>query len=67
MNECQGLFGRLFGHNYQPVFNRTPPDEIKVNAATSTQVVRVMESMTRVVYVRTTCTRCGGEPQKGRP
>jgi hypothetical protein len=56
---CKGIFGRLFGHNYQPVFTRTPPDEIKVDAASSAQVARVLEAMTRTAYVHTCCTRCG--------
>ena len=59
MNECKGIFGRLFGHNYQPVFNRTPPDSLKFEVATVSAAVSMANALTRTQYVHTCCTRCG--------
>ena len=61
MNKCKGIFGRLFGHNYQPVFNRHPPalEDLSVERGSSRAIMGVIDSMTRTEYVHTCCTRCG--------
>jgi len=67
VNECQGLLGRWFGHNYQPVFNRTPPSNIDGISGTRQGVLDLVRVMTRTQYVHTCCTRCGREIEKGQP
>jgi len=59
MNECKGIFGRLFGHNYRPVFNRTPPANIDGVSGSRYAVLDLVKFLTRVEYVHTCCTRCG--------
>jgi hypothetical protein len=59
---CKGIFGRLFGHNYQPVFNSTPPEEFELQPGSTgrvSSVLSIIDAMTRTEYVHSCCTRCG--------
>jgi hypothetical protein len=66
--ECKGLFGRLFGHNYQPAEDteRIPPQSSVSRVNLNNYVVvqhyrQIIESSTKVIrtYRGHVCTRCG--------
>lgn len=65
MNECKGIFGRLFGHSYQSVFNRNPPSLDSVSGSRA-GIMELIEKMTRTEYVHTCCTRCGDVLEVGK-
>ena len=56
---CKGIFGRMFGHNYQPVFELVAPERIDVGTGRVETIVRIVKEMTDTKYVHTCCTRCG--------
>lgn len=60
--ECEGLFGRLFGHKFQPQYETTPPPD-DLFAGMTRVASGVVETMTtaytKKTYVRDVCKRCG--------
>lgn len=62
MKECQGLFGKLFGHRFKGFYDYTPPN-ISGGSYTGTNLTGFIDAMTvkRLNVIR--CTRCGAEPQ----
>lgn len=64
---CNGIFGRLFGHNYQPVFNRHPPTGLTLEQGSPGAFVSVIEALTHSEYVHTCCTRCGDVIEAVKP
>lgn len=66
MNDCNGTFGRLFGHNYRPVFNSIPPSTIDSVSGSRAGIMELIEKMTRTEYVHTCCTRCGDVLEVGK-
>jgi hypothetical protein len=58
MNDCKGLFGRLFGHAYEAVYNHFPPQvtDLKGNAD---DLVKFINSATRRELEVVVCIRCG--------
>jgi hypothetical protein len=64
MTTCQGLFGRLFGHNYQARFSTGSTPYPEVERATTQAVVAVMEVAKPRTYERDVCTRCGHTVEK---
>ena len=66
MKHCQGLFGKLFGHKFEPFYDLIPPNWGKGGkfSGDGVDLVKFTEAMTakRLNVIR--CTRCGAEPQK---
>lgn len=60
-DQCNGLFGRLFGHKFEPVYNSFPPtfEGFKLNGTTADEFVELVHAMTREEVVGVWCTRCG--------
>lgn len=56
---CKGIFGRLFGHNYQPVFDTTPPERLGSFEGTAEGIRGMIDAMSTKKHVHTICTRCG--------
>lgn len=65
--KCEGIFGRLFGHNYQPVFERIPPTKIDGVEGRPGSVLELIRAMTQTVHVHTCCTRCGNVIEVEQP
>jgi hypothetical protein len=61
MNECKGLFGRLFGHKFEPRQDIIPPDPQKADKVRCfySDVPEVIYMLSSKTYVRDVCTRCG--------
>lgn len=61
MNECQGLFGKLFGHRFEPIYDRVPPAHIKFNGflVFPDDQERMVEKLTKRVFKCLYCPRCG--------
>jgi hypothetical protein len=56
--ECQGLFGRLFGHKFVGHYNRTPPNTAGIEGSRGA-VMEFIDRMTEKTYVCSVCLRCG--------
>jgi hypothetical protein len=59
---CKGIFGRLFGHKYEPRYSRSAPTfQIKTmeSLAFADELVAIMESSKVWTYHGDVCTRCG--------
>ena len=70
MKACQGLFGKLFGHHFQPVFEQPmlPVTSMKQGGESAEGMAKIFAAMAGTKHVHTICTRCGAEPQgKGKP
>lgn len=61
--ECQGLFGRWFGHKFKPRYSLSEPTvEIKINSTTDVDAddaAAMLEASKRKTYHGDVCTRCG--------
>lgn len=61
MSECKGLFGKIFGHNFQQYLEKYIPQkedgDLKLEG-TSVGIARVNESWAEKHYV-VICKRCG--------
>lgn len=56
---CKGIFGRLFGHNYQPVYETDlHPDALRWDGP-AYRVIQAIEAAKTRKYVHTICTQCG--------
>jgi len=54
-NECKGLVGMLYGHNYQPRFTKIPTyDNFSIGRLKLT-----LERPGPIIYECDVCTRCG--------
>lgn len=62
MTECAGLFGRLFGHKYEPRYTVGEPTA-RVSTVSSLvfaeEVVAIMEASKSRTYHGDRCIRCG--------
>jgi hypothetical protein len=58
MGECLGLVGWMFGHDYVPHFDETPPD-IQEFRGTSLGVERILKAGTTRIFRCVVCSRCG--------
>jgi hypothetical protein len=59
---CNGIFGRLFGHKYEPRYSRSAPTfQIKTmdSLAYAEELVAIMEASKVWTYHGDVCTRCG--------
>lgn len=62
MTACQGLFGRLLGHDYQPRYSETQSpvrQAASFEGIFSGDMVRILTSKDRI-YHGDVCSRCGG-------
>lgn len=59
-NQCSGLAGLLFGHNYQSRFNREP-GYLRLDgfSGPAYALKEVIEKGTKTIYVGDVCRRCG--------
>lgn len=57
-DQCKGLFGRLFGHAYEAVYDDIPPNNIDLDGA-GLNVVRAIQALTSSKYKGHVCRRCG--------
>lgn len=76
MSDCVGNFGKWFGHDFQPVYDVTPPTRpplmefgfegrLHVFREIAALEMRRDEKLTKRVYVKHVCTRCGAEIHRG--
>lgn len=58
---CRGLFGRLFGHNYQPRYSTSLPSLRRVSGEElyAEQLPKIVEASKSHTYHGDVCTRCG--------
>ena len=69
MNKCIGIFGKIFGHKFQPRYNEKiiPPKESEAQLFLSTRSVildgdnTILNSLKRIEkeYKGDVCVRCG--------
>jgi len=60
VDQCQGLIGRLLGHDYAPVFDVRPSRSLEVkNMPTASAMVRIIEASADRIYLGHVCHRCG--------
>lgn len=60
-NECNGLTGLIFGHKYQPRYNKGTPTMTKVQLMDQdvAGAIRAIEASKPTTYVHDVCARCG--------
>ena len=63
-NECVGLFGRLFGHNFQPRYDEVLSDAAaetldRLEEIESTELQYVIRAFSESIFIHDVCTRCG--------
>lgn len=59
---CNGFFGRLFGHNYEPRYSRSEPTckfSWGEGLVFANEIVAIMDASKRVTYHFDICCRCG--------
>lgn len=56
MNDCKGLLGRWFGHQYEPIYDYFPPH---VKGLGGSDPVGVVKALTTRQYRGLFCARCG--------
>ena len=57
MTDCTGISGRVFGHNFELNYDKTPPN--MAGSKLNGDVAGVIEALTKLKYVNSICTRCG--------
>lgn len=62
---CQGLFGRLFGHKYAPVFNIVPPPLTSFKAGYGQDLTKLMQVLSTKTMTCLACQRCGDMKKPG--
>lgn len=62
---CKGLIGLIYGHNYQPVFNKEPQNRIEsFKGGSPKHLAVILDWDTKKTYVHSECTRCGHKLEK---
>ncbi|MGE8454124.1 MAG: hypothetical protein ACN6OP_26655 [Pseudomonadales bacterium] len=69
MTECKGIMGRLFGHNYDAVYDEqqvplTPHEMKGLEMMASWDVSDVMRSRIKSTYQGHVCNRCGNRVRR---
>jgi hypothetical protein len=59
MSDCMGLFGRLFGHKFEPRYTLTPPGSMNVGNGSPSAICAVIDQLTKREYQGDVCARCG--------
>ncbi|MFJ3463234.1 hypothetical protein [Achromobacter spanius] len=62
MQQCKGLTGRLFSHNFRPIFDTVAPEREALAMRPqygASDFVRAISLMGDRVYTGHVCTRCG--------
>lgn len=57
-NECKGIFGKWFGHNYEPRFSIGPGDSSGMQGSLHACLTMMKEAKSKT-YECDICTRCG--------
>jgi hypothetical protein len=60
--KCEGLFGRLFGHRYEPRYSKSAPTyalQTIENLVFADEIALILETSKAVTYRCDVCTRCG--------
>jgi len=65
--ECQGVFGRIFGHKFVAQYNLTPPADLGNVKGSHAGVLDVIDALTAKQYVCSVCQRCGQRTAGGTP
>lgn len=61
--KCQGLFSKIFGHKYIPIFNIEEPEFIKgiTSCRNPNGLIDLVNATKSKTYVKSICSRCGDE------
>jgi len=63
-NECKGIVGAVFGHNYQARYSKGAPPRMKCEFDSKEEAVKIVEASKSSTYECDVCTRCGDAIKK---
>ena len=55
MDECIGIFGRIFGHKYEGRYDKSMPGGWEIEKGTT----EALKAMRTIIYRGDVCSRCG--------
>lgn len=66
---CRGLFGRLFGHKYQPRYTTGTPvlTNVKSHGGCPDDWIDFIEASKSSTYIHDVCVRCGATTDEAQP
>lgn len=68
-SECRGLFGRIFGHKYQPRYTTgmSALTDIKSASGCPDDWIDFIEASKPSTYIYDVCVRCGTTTNEAQP